>query len=157
MEKKRWSLIFIGLCLALAFSVSPVEAQKECDADDDSFVKDTNKCRRQNPDETEFDCNDNVSSDDNTDCGDPEPAGTVDICHFKNILKHCVRPDDGVAIGGGVRTINDDLATIARHEAHGDCVEANSFIINPTLDPDGIQCGHHCVALDLEPRCGPVN
>ncbi len=28
MEKKRWSLILIAMCLALAFSVSPVEAQE---------------------------------------------------------------------------------------------------------------------------------
>jgi len=28
MEKKRWNWIFIALCLALAFSVSPVEAQE---------------------------------------------------------------------------------------------------------------------------------
>ncbi len=28
MEKKRWFLILIALCLALVFSVSPVEAQE---------------------------------------------------------------------------------------------------------------------------------
>ncbi len=46
MERKRWSLIFIGLCLAFAFSVSPAEAQKDCDFDMDTYVKDTNKCRK---------------------------------------------------------------------------------------------------------------
>jgi len=46
MEKKRWSLIFIGLCLALVFSVSSVEAQRSCDGDGDGFVKDTSKCRK---------------------------------------------------------------------------------------------------------------
>lgn len=46
MEKKKWSLIFIGLCLALVFSMSPVEAQKDCNEDNDDYVKDTGKCRR---------------------------------------------------------------------------------------------------------------
>jgi len=39
MEKNRWSLIFIGLCLALAFSVSSVEAENKCDKDNDRYVK----------------------------------------------------------------------------------------------------------------------
>ncbi len=41
MEKNRWSLIFIGLCLAFVFSVSSVEAQKNCDEDGDGYAKDT--------------------------------------------------------------------------------------------------------------------
>ncbi len=53
MEKNRWSLIFIGLCLALAFSVSSVEAEdlpeiceqmKFCDRDTDGFFKDHKRC-----------------------------------------------------------------------------------------------------------------
>ena len=46
MEKKRWVLIFMALCLALALTSSPVEAQKSCDADNDGWFKDTNKCNR---------------------------------------------------------------------------------------------------------------
>ena len=51
MEKKRISLIFLALCLVLAFSVSSVEAQlceegAFCDRDRDGFFKDHKRCVR---------------------------------------------------------------------------------------------------------------
>ncbi len=51
MEKKRWGLIYSGLCLALVFSVSSVEAANQCepcercDQDGDTFIKDSQPCR----------------------------------------------------------------------------------------------------------------
>ena len=153
MEKNRWSLIFIGLCLALAFSVSPVEAQKDCDADGDGYFKATNKCDRLGGSLGD--------DDDDTDCDIPfercdnaVPA-TLTICHFKNILKHCSDGEEGF-VGGGVRTIDNDPAVIARHVAHGDCFEeGDDFISNPDGDP--ITCGNHCIATRFPlARCGPV-
>ena len=54
MEKKRWSLIFIGLCLALVFSVSSVEAQaptcvsgEDTDPTDLVFIVDVTGSMRQ--------------------------------------------------------------------------------------------------------------
>ena len=50
MEKKRWGLIFSGLCLALVFSVSSVDAQKicepcqRCDRDGDGEIQNTGSC-----------------------------------------------------------------------------------------------------------------
>ena len=50
MEKKRWVLIFSALCLALAFSVSPVEGQticmggNFCDRDVDGWIRDHKRC-----------------------------------------------------------------------------------------------------------------
>lgn len=48
MEKKRIGLIFSGLCLALALSVSSVEGQcapcEKCDRDGDGLIKDTKPC-----------------------------------------------------------------------------------------------------------------
>ena len=48
MKKRNWSLIFLALCLVLAFSVSPVEAQcgpgEFCDRDGDEFIRDHRKC-----------------------------------------------------------------------------------------------------------------
>ena len=50
MEKKRWVFIFSALCLALAFSVSSVEAQDICtqgdfcDSDHDKFFRDHKRC-----------------------------------------------------------------------------------------------------------------
>jgi len=75
MEKKRWVFIFSALCLALVFSVSSVEGQKDCDADGDFYVKDTNKCRKLlgiEDIQEEVDCNDNLTSLDNTLCGDED-------------------------------------------------------------------------------------
>ena len=99
MENKRWGLIFIGLYLALAFSVSPVAAQtfcedsnetmfawlkissERCDRDGDCYVKNNKPCIRDNsgdpsgdPPPAGIDCDDS-DPDLNTDCsgGDPEP------------------------------------------------------------------------------------
>ncbi len=50
MEKKRWGLIYSGLCLALVFSVSSVDAQKicepcqRCDRDGDGEIQNTGSC-----------------------------------------------------------------------------------------------------------------
>ena len=68
MEKKRWVLILMTLCLALAFSVSPAEAQKDCDFDTDGFIKDTNKCHKQQP-LADIDCD-----DDDINVGGPPPC-----------------------------------------------------------------------------------
>ena len=50
MEKQNWSLIFVALCLVLAFSVSPVEARcgrgEFCDRDGDGLIKQHHKCQR---------------------------------------------------------------------------------------------------------------
>ena len=99
MEKKRWSLIFIGLCLALAFSVSSVEAQ--C-PDNPKKEKGQNKCN----DSIDNDC-DGLFDGDDPDCGGEEPPElvTLVICHFKNILKHCKIGEQFV--GGGERTVED--------------------------------------------------
>ena len=76
-EKNRWSLIFIGLCLALAFSVSPVEAQMHhtcemgavCDRDGDGFFRDQKRCFEScavsDPDLV--DCNEDIFSDNMSD------------------------------------------------------------------------------------------
>ena len=66
-------------------------------------------------------------------CSEPEPAGTVEICHFKAISKHCLELNEPT---GGVRTIKTDLASIARHVEHGDCSE---FLI------PGPPCVNHCI------------
>ena len=48
MKKQNWSLIFLALCLVLAFSVSPVEAQcgpgEFCDRDGDEFFRNHKRC-----------------------------------------------------------------------------------------------------------------
>ena len=51
MEMKRWSMVFSGLCLALVFSVSSVEAQhcglcQKCDQDGDGIIRKSNFCER---------------------------------------------------------------------------------------------------------------
>ena len=98
MEKKRISLIFLALCLVLAFSVSSVEAQlceegAFCDRDRDGFFKDHKRCVRMGlcaGESAELDCNDNFFSDDNTDCGggdpepDPDPLGSPIIALVSN-------------------------------------------------------------------------
>jgi len=75
MERKRWVLILMALCLALVFSVSSVEAQEmceapsgetwppivnedRCDRDGDCYVKNNRSCRNLNEDAL-LDCNDN--------------------------------------------------------------------------------------------------
>ena len=59
------------------------------------------------------------------------PGGTILICHFKRTRKHC----NGE--GGGLQTIKNDPATIARHVSHGDC--------SSPVDA----CPNHC-------KCGDV-
>ena len=82
MENKNWTLIFSALCLALVFSVSPVEAQKSCDADFDLYVKDTKKCRnlltQPNTVYLGIDCDDNFTDPEN-DCGGSEPPADDNI------------------------------------------------------------------------------
>ncbi|MDA2926431.1 putative metal-binding motif-containing protein [Acidobacteria bacterium AH-259-G07] len=55
MERKRIGLIFVALCLALAFNLSPVEAAKNCDRDGDNFNDAGRGCGGD-------DCNDKDSS-----------------------------------------------------------------------------------------------
>jgi len=145
MEKKGWSLIFIGLCLALVFSVSSVEAQDDpCDKDGDNWVKNTRRCvPRLGEGFDGIDCNDN-NRELTDNCGD-SGGGTVVICHFKNILKHCEDPNKlGTFLGGGLQTISNDDATRLRHEGHGDCFDVDvDFNVNPDF------CGHHCIALPV--------
>jgi len=159
MEKNRWSLIFIGLCLALVFSVSPVEAQMHhlcepgtfCDQDGDDFYRDHQRCAHCEGIRPVLDCDDHDGSvpDPDTFSCEPEPEpepGTVEICHFKNRLNHCVI--DGNFVGGSLRTISDDDATVARHFDHGDCIGVGSFANEPIGDDNNI-CVNHCVALPL--------
>ena len=158
MERKRWVLILMALCLAFVFSVSSVEAQlceqgNFCDRDGDTLSRDHQRCTAC---DGPIDTNDNSCDPDpvGSSCfgEDPEPTGTVEICHFKNILKHCEDPGNpGTFLGGGVRTVSDDQATIDRHEGHGDCIGVGSFIENPGF------CDHHCIpnAPVGTVRCGP--
>ena len=87
MEKNRWSLMFIGLCLALVFSVSSVEAQivqcvaggipfpweeisnPRCDRDEDCYVRNNNRCIRENS----GDPSDNDPPPAKIDCDDSDP------------------------------------------------------------------------------------
>ena len=68
MEKKRWGLIFLGLCLALGFSVSSVAANnnckecQRCDRDGDTLIRNTGTCIKQCKDRT-IDDNDDVPDD----------------------------------------------------------------------------------------------
>ena len=85
MEKKRWVLILMALCLALVFSVSSVEAQdicfkgEFCDRDEDGFPKDHNRCVEcLGVFETEFDCDDSDNSDEN-DCAEIESGTTFSV------------------------------------------------------------------------------
>jgi len=113
MEKNRWSLIFIGLCLALVFSMSPVEAQAEKGP----------RCS----DEMDNDGDNLIDCDDpDCKCGDPEPTGTVTICHFSPNRKHCG------GIGGLERTIQ--INKLDGHLDHGDCKEGQY----------NFECGGHC-------------
>jgi len=164
MEKNRWSLIFIGLCLALVFSVSSVEAQlckkgNFCDRDRDGFFKDHHRCVPLCT-EDKIDCDD-TDRDVNPGEENCDALVTLVVCHFKNTLKHCVRAD-GVAIGGGEETVENfnfssskDVARLERHLAHGDCEGEGSFERNPTVN--GTPCLNHCIAIGTEvegtPRC----
>ena len=132
MEKKRWVLILMALCLSLAFSVSSVEAQKEqckngVDDDGDKLV----------------DCDDpDCESKGFCKGEDPEPAGTILICHFSPNGRHCKGE------GGLPRTIQNTLKAIAQHNLHGDCGE--DHIVGP-LDP--LFCAGHCIC-DPKPDVG---
>ena len=88
MEKTRWVLIFSVLCLALVFSISPVEAQEvcnpeivdpdRCDQDGDCFIKRTGRCRSLNS-EAPIDCDDSdVALTAN--CGGGDGAPTLVPC-----------------------------------------------------------------------------
>ena len=83
MEKQNWSLIFLALCLVLAFSVSPVEAQcgagEFCDRDSDRFFKNHKRCGICGGGET--DCDDGFD-DPLNDCSDGGGAGepTLEPC-----------------------------------------------------------------------------
>jgi len=160
MEKKRWSLIFIGLCLALVFSMSPVEAQMHhmcvafqfCDQDGDGLFRVHSRCEHcfegedpGDPDPNDHDCDSAGPTGFN--CPDPEPDPPafeeVVICHFKNTLKHCTDPTGSptVFFGGGERTVTSQRQ-LDQHLEHGDCTEGNF-----TADGDGgLDCVGHCVA-----------
>ena len=146
MEKKRWVLIFIGLCLALIFSMSPVEAQMHhceagnfCDRDGDGFFKNTHQrcdfCI--DGDDDKIDCDDtngDIPDPITLECvePEPEPTGTILICHFKATIKHCI--DEGG--GGSLRTIK--ISQIQHHidEDTGDCAGEEFLIEN--------LCTGHC-------------
>jgi len=147
MEKKRWSLIFIGLCLALVFSVSPVEAEihhdctlcAHCDRDGDGDIKDTPPCIANCVDVIRPEDRPDIDDDDGDAVGMCDESGggaaKIQICHFKYPIKHCL--ELGVDTGGE-REIRTDAASIARHMEHGDCSEF-------TNAPGG--CANHCICL----------
>ena len=162
MEKKRWSLIFIGLCLALVFSVNPVEAQMHhdcgkcahCDRDGDGLIKDTPPCISNCKDLPDFmiDPNDREPDEGPNMCrgGDPEPDPFVPVvvCHFKNRLNHCEDPSGtqaGVFWGGGERTMNT-AKQLEQHLADGDCLGLPVAAVGVNYTNEG--CFGHCLALD---------
>ena len=84
MAKKRWSLIFSALCLALVFSVSSVEAQEQeteeicmvgnfCDRDMDGFIRVHNRCMACLG---MTDCDDSI---DGNDCAEIESGTTFSV------------------------------------------------------------------------------
>ena len=166
MEKKRWVLILMALCLALVFSVSSVEAQQHhlcfagsfCDQDSDTFFKNHRRCVHcLDLEGAELDCDDHDGdvNPGEENCDAPV-ASTVQICHFKNTLKHCEHPTiEGLFLGGAVQTISIDQED--RHRVHGDCIGVDSFIVDPTIaNNDGIDCLNHCIAdNNLQPTCNP--
>jgi len=144
MEKNRWSLIFIGLCLALAFSVSPVEAQlcdmgAFCDRDGDGYIKDHRRCTACLEAAVELgkglDCDDDDGDvPEDTPCEvEPGPA-TVTICHFSPNRKHCGGK------GGLERTIQ--INKLDGHLDHGDCVNLVGAVDQYNLE----DCSGHCQA-----------
>ena len=78
METKRWNLIFSGLCLALVFSVSSVEAQRQCepchrcDQDGDFFIGESSFCQRK--------CLDPFNDDNDLDASIPGGGPTPVVC-----------------------------------------------------------------------------
>ncbi len=155
MEKNRWSLIFIGLCLALAFSVSPAEAQVDpCDRDGDNYVKDTKKCRQLFASGTTtyvgVDCNYNDNDPDNDCDGSGGGEAKVAICHKLNNVHHCFGTD-GNRYGGAVRLVQ--ASQVQRHldnhlSGGGDCTEEEGF-------DAFIACANHCVCDDDVFNFGP--
>jgi len=141
MEKKRLGLIFIGLCLALIFSMSSVEAQDidPCDRDGDSYVKNTKKCLDREGEFLGIDCNDN-KGEFTDDCGGSGGGeAKVKICHKQPNPKHCINVD-GDIVGGAVRLVQASQVEqhLANHlEGGGDCL---AFDTNA--------CANHCVCLD---------
>jgi len=150
MEKNRWSLIFIGLCLALVFSVSPVEAQMHhlcergafCDQDSDDVYRDHARCVHC---EEPFDPNDHdceIPSGTIATCfepeSEPEPV-KVFICHFKQTLKHCG------GLGGGEIEVVFDSKSYLRHLEHGDCINNDDVGVN-YFNASEQECVNHCLA-----------
>ena len=167
MEKKRWSLIFIGLCLALVFSVSSVEAQQHhlceaflfCDQDGDGIFRDHQRCDHCDPplDPNDHVCDPGGPTGENCSEPEPEPTGTLKICHFMETLIHC-EISTGVFIGGGALKIQNDQATIDDHLAHGDCIEEGIDWITPRKNNNeaGFRCPNHCIALPVgQVTCDP--
>jgi len=122
MEKKRWVLILMALCLSLAFSVSSVEAQRvcdpvinesdRCDRDGDCYVKNNRSCRNLNEDAL-LDCNDN-NGDLTDNCDESSGGGKVEICHTNS-------PANPPAFTGTTRFVTEKA--LEKHLAHGDCVD----------------------------------
>ena len=138
MEKK-WSLIFIGLCLALVFSVSSVEAQ---------FHHGEKQCKDglDNDEDGPIDCDDPDCFSKSFCSGeDPPMFVPVQICHFKNILKHCEDlPDNpGTFLGGGERTVTSQRQ-LDQHLGHGDCVNLPGGTLEFHSDSG---CVGHCIAV----------
>ncbi len=101
MEKKRWVLILMALCLALVFSVTSVEARGSCDADGDGFVKDTRKCRKLigEPGIDGIDLNDR-------DCAIPEEDGCDNGGGGGSDDRVPYNVEIGGSLGGNVRGVN---------------------------------------------------
>ena len=59
------------------------------------------------------------------------PPTRIQICHFKNIRKHC----DGK--GGGLRMINFTQKAVDQHNEHGDCSVPD---IETSCDPGHCEC-----------------
>jgi len=64
--------------VAFVFSMSPAEAQKDCNEDNDAYVKDTGKCRRliNGEDIFDIDCNDNDNTIGGPPCGGGDDGDT---------------------------------------------------------------------------------
>ena len=90
MEKKRWVFIFSALCLALALTSSPVEAEviSKCNKDGDNYVKARpSSCLDLLLDETRdfigIDCDDNSPDADGT--GGEPCEGAAFQCETPNV------------------------------------------------------------------------
>ena len=82
MEKKKWSLIFLALCLALALTSNPVEAQdicdpgNFCDRDEDTWFKVHQRCTTCPNFTDRMDCDDSAFSEENI-CVDVDDGDTT--------------------------------------------------------------------------------